>query len=253
MGAWGVGITQDDTVLDLIEDFKDSLKKTKNLEITTKLIIDENKDLINDEDEGPLFWIAIAKCQWEYGNLEPNILKQVIEDFEKENGLERWKEESNKDYIARKKVLLNFIEKIKQVNTKPKKFPKLIIRKPIFSEGDCLSVKVNENFYGAAIVIRSDESNPEYGENLVVATTYWGTIPPKQEDFSEIEWLRLTYANWNGGVHKAWYSPVGFRKHKDLIAIVCNIDVSKFNEISCKSYSSWSNLGNLIGRQMANS
>lgn len=250
MGAWGSGITQDDTVLDLIEDFKDSVKKTKNIEITTKLLIENNKYLIDDEDEGPLFWIALAKCQWEYGNLQTDVLEKVIDDFEKENGLGIWKEESQKDYLARKKVIMNFIENIKHTNPKPKKLPKLTIRKPLFKEGDCLSIKVNEHYYGAAIVIKADDSDPEYGENLIIATTYWNQVPPKQENFLKKEWLKLTYENWNGSVHKSWYGPQGFRKYKDVIVKVGSIDVSEFKEIPCESYSLWSSLIELIGRQM---
>lgn len=250
MGAWGVGITQDDTVLDLIDDFKNILKETKDIETTTKLLIEKNKFLIDDEDEGPLFWIALAKCQWEYGNLHINVLEKVIDDFKKENGLSIWKEESEKDYLGRKKVINKFIDSIKQINHKPKKFPKLIIRKAPFEAGDCLSIKVNENYYGAALVVKVENPNPEYGQNLIIPTTYWDMTPPKQEDFIKTEWLKLTYGNWKGIVHDSWYSPLGFRKFKDIITKVGNIDVSQFSEITSNSYSSWNFLIDLIGKQM---
>jgi hypothetical protein len=72
---------QDDTVLDVIEEFKNYLKETQSVEKSTAMPLSNNQEILEDEDEGPLFWLALAKCQWEYGVLEKGVLEQVITDL----------------------------------------------------------------------------------------------------------------------------------------------------------------------------
>lgn len=239
MGAWGAGIMQDDTVLDIIDEFKDLLKENQNIKEATATLIINNNYLIEDEDQGPLFWIALAKCQWEYGELESEVYNHVVKDFNQESGLSLWKEGSGKEYLKRKRVISDFILKISKPNVKTKKLPKKVIRKPIFQAGDCLSLKVNDEYYGAALVVRYDDSNEEYGKNLIIALDYWEKREPVIEDFSRTEFLALTIGNWNGRILDAWCSSFGFKGLKNKIVNVGNIDVSRFKELDTTYYFRW--------------
>lgn len=249
MGSWGTGILQDDTVLDIIDEFKEYLKETQNITDSTVKLIENNIEIINDEDEGPLFWIALVKCQWDYGQLDQQYLNIVIENFNKEIGLDIWKEESESDYLKRKKVIFDFIQKISQPNLKIKKIPKLIIRKPLFVDGDCLALQVNEEYFGAALVIHTDDSSKEYGRNLIVVIDYWDIRPPTLEVFNKPKFLHLTYGNWNGALHKSWHSGSGFKNFKNKVIKIGNIDVSNYKDIEDHSYSSWDFLFRLIEKQ----
>ncbi len=242
MGAWGTGILQDDTVLDIIEEFKDYLKQTQDIKKTKSLIIENNQEIIEDEDDGPLLWIALAKCLWDYGSLDEEVYKKVVSDFKSEKGLDRWKEESDNDYIKRKKIISEFIEIISIPNPKVKKLPKLVIRKPVFETGDCLSLKVDEKHYGAAIVAKTDNTNIEYGSNLIIVLDYWDINEPKLGDFLILKPLKLTFAKWDGRVHKAWCCKSGFKEYKNRYNKIGNVDVSRFVEEDSKSYSSWSGI-----------
>ncbi len=46
MGSWGIGILQDDTVLDIIDEFKDYLKETQNITDSTIKLIENNIEII---------------------------------------------------------------------------------------------------------------------------------------------------------------------------------------------------------------
>jgi hypothetical protein len=249
MGSWGTGIMQDDVVLDVVDEFKDLLKETQNIKETSIKLINDNRELIEDKDEGPQFWIALAKCQWDYGHLDPEVLVHVIQNYDQDKGFDLWKEESKKEYFKRKKVVYDFIQKISLQNPKVKKIPKLIIRKPLFEEGDCLALKISEHSYGAALVTHYDDSSKEYGSNLIIALDYWDDRQPTLDVFFEPQFLHLTYGEWNGAIHKSWIARSGFRDNKDKIIKIGNIDVSKYKNIEDNSYSSWDFLFRLIEKQ----
>ncbi|XEC96608.1 hypothetical protein AB6A23_08730 [Paenibacillus tarimensis] len=249
MGSWGTGILQDDTVLDIIDEFKDYLKEYQSIPDATAKLIENNKDLLNDDDESSLFWIALGKCQWEYGQLDHAVLNKIIDDFNQERGLDIWKEESETDYQKRKKVISDFIKKISEPNNKIKKMPKLIIRKPLFDNGDCLALRINEEYFGAALIIRTDDSSKEYGSNLIVVLDYWDILKPTIDIFTEPKFLHLTYGNWNGALHLSWYSNTGFRNYKDKVIKIGNIDVNNYKDLEGRSYSSWGLMFTLIERQ----
>ena len=239
MGSWGINILQDDTVLDIIGDFSNYLKEFRNVKNATVKIIENNQDLISDEDEGPLFWIALGKSQWEYGEIDSYVFNKILSDFHDEKGLTTWKEQSETLYQKRKKVLAEFIQRISSPNPKPKKMPKIIIRKPLFNEGDCLSLNVGPHYYSAALVLQSDHSKVEYGSNLIAVLDYWADKPPEMNDFDMTKVLNLTYGNWNGKPHISWYTNQGFRKYKEKIKLVGNIDASFYRDLKINSYSNW--------------
>lgn len=249
MGSWGTGIMQDDTVLDIIEEFKNYLKDYQNVTVATQKLIENNSEIIEDSDEGPLVWIALAKCQWEYGKLDVEIYNRVVQDFKKEIGMDLWKEESVKEYEKRKKVISEFISKIGQPNPKIKKMPRKVVRKPVFEAGDCLSLKLNDEYFGAALVVRYDDSSEEYGKNLIIALDYWERQEPVLKDFSEIRFLTLNFGNWNGETLDSWLSPLGFREYKSRVIKIGNIDISRYKDLSSRYYYRWDSFLHQIERE----
>jgi len=77
MGAWGTGVRQDDFVLDVAGEFEDHLKDGNSLGDATAFVRRKFSDALDDEDEGPLFWLALADMQWKYGDLDPSVLLRV--------------------------------------------------------------------------------------------------------------------------------------------------------------------------------
>ena len=74
MGAWGVGIRQDDFVCDVEDEFKDQLKDGRSIAEATQFVRERYANAIEDSEDGPLLWFALADMQWTYGDLDPAIL-----------------------------------------------------------------------------------------------------------------------------------------------------------------------------------
>ncbi len=183
MGTWGFKIDQDDFVCDITNDFENRLKANPNIEAVTRAIMEEYAAFQDDPDNGPLFWIALAHMQWKYGWLQPSVLDKVRNDILSGEGLERWAEVGEKDLAMRKKELDAFLTKISQPNPKPARMPKIVVRKPIYQAGDCLAIVLENGQYGAAIVLASDHSNLEHGQNLIAVLNYLSDNKPELNEF----------------------------------------------------------------------
>lgn len=268
MGTWGAGIEQDDLILDIVSDFNDILKRNQDIDDATKTIFNQYIDCLEDEEETPLIWIAVAKCQWDYGKLEKYVLDKVISDFSNRNGFSRWEEDDNGILVKKRIDVINdFIEKISNHNPKPKKFPKLIIRKPLFKEGDCLSIQLDDNYYGAAIVLKYKHADVEYGMNLILALNYYSKNRPSKYDFEMSEPLKQSETSILNSVKDgidisnryddyqyviSWYTRLGFRGLKDKIIVIDNIDVKNYSMFNSNSYDGWQFIANRIKHRMNN-
>jgi hypothetical protein len=246
MGTWGNKIKQDDFVMDVIDGFIANLKVTQDLAQTTKHVLKEYASAINDTDDGPLFWLGLAEVQWQFGFLQAHVLAKVKDDFFQERGLERWEEEGAKELEDRKKAIADFISKIETPNPKPKKLPKVTIRAPLYQAGDCLSVSLDNGLFTAAIVLRSDHSNPEYGKSLIGVLDYLSSNEPTPQVFEDRKWLIRTHHNWKNEPDLAWYLPVGHRKVKDRIKVVGKTKIRWRDPKDAAGYTGWISLGEQV-------
>jgi hypothetical protein len=131
-------------------------------------------------------------------------------------------------------------------NPKTKRLPKSIIRKPVFQPGTCLSIKLSNGQYGAAIVLAADHTKPEYGMNLIGVLRYMSSSPPQLPDFLERNWLRLTHHKWQGAYDVNWYLPVGFRKTQSRITVVGEIPITQTDPLKSETYTRWQEIGEQI-------
>jgi hypothetical protein len=242
MGAWGFGIRQDDFVCDIIGVFEDLLKAGKSVAEATKAIKSQFGAATKDADDEPDFWIALAEVQWTYGGLEASVLKRVREDFDSGRSLLRW-EEDQRGLARRRAVLEKFIGKIGVANPRPKKPPKLVIRAPKFRPGDCLSIELAKGQYAAAIVLAADHSVPEYGKNLVAVLDYLSADKPTMEVFRKRKWFVLSHNSGNNRADVAWYQPIGFRKVKDRLEVVGQVEILDSDPKESNTYCGWAGIG----------
>jgi len=246
MGSWGIGIGQDDLVADVLAVFDDRLKLGDSISLATNHVLSQFSESLKDNDEEAIVWFAIAKAQWSYGELAPIVLERVRTFVTEGKGLDRWKEDVDSQLQKRKSNLNRFLKKIEKDNPKPKRRPKLIIRKAIFEPGTCLAIKHPNNEYGAAIVLAANHSRLEYGMNLVATLNYLGPEPPDLSFFEKREWLRLTHHKRDGSYDITWCLPVGFRKVRPRILVIGKIPIRLTDPMQAKLYSRWDNIGEQI-------
>lgn len=98
MGSWGTGIRDDDFVCDTEAFFQEQLKDGQSVKDASELTQLHFADALDDSDDEPLFWIALADMQLTYGELQTEVLQRVHEIIESDKGMERWGNPSEEMY-----------------------------------------------------------------------------------------------------------------------------------------------------------
>jgi hypothetical protein len=113
MGAWGTALFSDDTACDVRDEYIDHLGDGLTGTQATELLLSNWASSLKDQDEAPVFWLALAATQWKHGRLESQVLRNALDVIENGSDLEKWK--SSPDYRKRQAVL----EKLRAVLLSP--------------------------------------------------------------------------------------------------------------------------------------
>lgn len=249
MGAWGTGISSNDTFKDVYADFFDLYNKEYNVDDISKELISKYDSVITDSDEANDFYFALSKAKWDCGLLDNDLLQKIKMIIETGNDLKRWEDlgASKADLSKRKQVLQVFYNKLLEENTKPKKPKKIKLRDSIFHKGDCLSIDLQNGNYGASIVL-TEQLNSELGLNLLLVVDYYSSGIPKRDDFLNGYCLmNNSFKNTAEPFFIYCYAKF-FKKSKYKFDIVDNIDIKiKYdNQNGMYSYGHWDYVGDRI-------
>jgi hypothetical protein len=105
MGAWGDKLFQDDTAQEARDAYKAILSKGLDGTAATDEFLKQWKDELDDSDDGPTVWFALADTQWKLGRLEPRVQKRAISLIDKGSSLDRWREAGPKELAKRQRIL----------------------------------------------------------------------------------------------------------------------------------------------------
>lgn len=163
MGAWGVGLYQDDVTQDIRNEYVNRLKVGYTNEEATEELIEYYDYIIENEDDGPLFWFALADTQWKYGRLMPKVKKEALKHIKNGMNLERWKEENIKLYPKRESILKELEVRLNSEQPPEKKVSKLTVRKSPWKVGDVLLYKIkSDNSYIPNLSSIKNEESRKY-------------------------------------------------------------------------------------------
>lgn len=206
MGAWGTGLYQDDDTCDIKEEYLNYLRIGKTNEEALQEVISDNKEMIKDDEIGPLFWLALADTQWKYGRLTNDIRDRALEVIDSGKDLERWKEDK-KLFQKRKKVLEKLKEKLNTKQPSEKKISKIKFERVNWKVGDIILYQIlNEDFkehrwYKKYVLLKvmgtrkinvgSLPRNKYYHENELVSL--YNQIGDKEIDERKIDDLKIIF------------------------------------------------------------
>lgn len=258
MGAWGQGIKQNDLFSDLYDTFRalyyDGLEPNQIREAL-------ERDNEVDEDEYADFWTAIAYSQWVTKGLEKYVLDKIKEIKETERGLQLWKEAGDKEFKRRKKVIEEFLLEIQTERPTAIKRIKIKPYPPIFEQGDCLAFKIDDNNYGAGVVIQKIDFHPlslsKLGSNRIALTKYKATKKPDINDITEAEILYTTFRKWNEAFNVNTFDAKHLGKDLKQIEKVGQLNISeKVVEFiqrpgRCFNFDNWKDVRQIINSQLA--
>src|SRR6516162_2497943 len=123
MGAWGPAIFSDDTASDVRGDYRDLVGDGLTGPEATDHMLKDWRSSVDDPDDGPVFWLALAATQWTCGRLEERVKVKAIEIIDRGTDLDRWKHDA-KLLKQRQTVLLKLRAQLLSRQPPEKKIPK---------------------------------------------------------------------------------------------------------------------------------
>lgn len=88
MGTWGPGIFDDDVANDVRASFEDELSAGWDIPLATQHVLEQFAVTPDDEDDGPVVYLALAALQLEHRALQPDIQKQAIRILTSDQGID---------------------------------------------------------------------------------------------------------------------------------------------------------------------
>lgn len=148
MGAWGSSLYANDTTCDVRDTYLEFLQNELSNHEACEKIIENFGGRINDSDEAPLFWFALADTQWKVGRLTSEVKAKALEWIDKGGGMSLW-EESASGGAGWKKTLDKLRAKLETEQPKEKRMRKPTkIESNVWNDGDVYAYLFHKEFDG---------------------------------------------------------------------------------------------------------
>lgn len=112
MSAWGTDILEDDVAADVYADYRNKLDAGMKPADIRVALEEEFANVLEDKDDAPSFWLALAKAQWECKRLQPDVFAKASEIVKTGADLGRWEEAGEMALKERKQALERFLGSI---------------------------------------------------------------------------------------------------------------------------------------------
>ena len=205
MGAWGANLYQDDVALDVKDEYKDNLRRGKTNEEAMQEIIDKYQELLEDEEDRGVFWLALADTQWNLGRLDEQVKEQALEVIELGTDLKRW-EVNEKLYNKRKEILEKIKEKLLSPQPEEKRMPKYRTYKCEWENGDVFAYQLKSEYAKEQgledryLIIQKIDEIDWYPCSTIplvrVKITEDKTIPKTEKEIDELEYIQTWFTSY---------------------------------------------------------
>jgi len=92
VGTWGYGILDNDTAMDVKGILESALDEGKSFDAATQEVLAECQDMLDDSDDGPVVYLALAAIQLEQGQIHDWLKDRALEIIDRRRGLAPWRE-----------------------------------------------------------------------------------------------------------------------------------------------------------------
>src|SRR5690348_13952889 len=106
MGVWSTAIFGDDTAGDVRDAYRELVANGLSGPQATDQLLREWREIIDDEDDGPVFWLALAATQWACGRLEERVKDKAVEIIDNGSSLSRWSEAGDSKMLKQRQAVL---------------------------------------------------------------------------------------------------------------------------------------------------
>lgn len=183
MGAWGFGIFDDDTACDVREAYNQLLAEGASGATATRVLRRDWKEIFDDDDDGPVAWLALAASQWKVGLLEERIKSKALKLIDTGKALVIWGETPK--LLQRRQAALQQLRDMLLSKQPPEK--KFAIRKPASGEwnnwmkGEYFSYRIKQGCYALLQVQEVSSFRNRKHPTFAVLDWFGSTIPSASE------------------------------------------------------------------------
>lgn len=180
MGTWGFGIFEDDSAADVRDDFKDLLTSGLDGDAATGELLKRWKHAVDDPDEAPVFWLALALTQHRLGRLGDRVKREALRAIENDAGLERWREAGDRELARRRAALAQARTLLESPQPQPKKITPAFRDTCAWEAGELIAYRLAS---GRQVVFRVvDHETHAYGVSPVFELLDWQGERPTRDD-----------------------------------------------------------------------
>lgn len=154
MGSWGTGLFENDTGLEVKDEYLRRLQLGKSNDEAINETLNEFKELCEDEEDKIDFWFALSSLLYDYGRLTPNIRDKVLDIISGNTDELRWDENDKFDRLKTVEEL-----KLKLLSEQPDEVKVKRLSKSI------PKIKPNEIYY---FILDEEEYRCEFFYNFYV-------------------------------------------------------------------------------------
>jgi len=156
MGAWGCGLYANDTTCDVRDIYMGFLQAQLSNEEAYETILTQCHEYLDDPDEAPLFWFALADTQWKVGRLLPEVKANALDWIDKNGGMALW-EESTSGGAGWQKTLDKLRVKLQSEQPKEKRVRKPVqVESNLWNDGDVYAYLFQDEWYQKDLYGRAD-------------------------------------------------------------------------------------------------
>lgn len=243
MGTWSDSILADDEAQEVYDHYRRLFNQGNDHSAVRQALERCWADSIADDDDGPVFWFAVAWAQWEYGALDEEVMRRISDIVEQGKGLDRWREGGPQMLAKREKAVRELLNTISKPNPKPKKRKVEKRHPPIYLPGACLAVPLNNGAFGAVIVLATDDRHTTEGFDIVALLEWCSNELPPLTFFAKRPMIRpdpegrlipvvrkcyaRTHRKWKGKLIQVGQAA----RHKDDAASLATRFMGRWDEV----------------------
>lgn len=192
MGTWGTSLYSDDLASDLKGDLRDLIGDGLTIEVAVDRVLADYKSSLDDADEAPVVWLAIADAAWRLGRPHAQATAEALRIIEDGVNLRRWP--SAKDRAKRNAVLVELGVRLRSPAPAPKRVPRVFKGNNLWTVGEIVSFRLLSGSYTALRVI--GHSVDRGGKHAVCEPLDWIGLDAEMPDDLRETRVRASRAPW---------------------------------------------------------
>lgn len=223
MGTWGFELYQNDTSLDVKDEFEELYRTGNTVRDITDKLTEDYKSIMGDMDEEPLFWLALADTQWNLGVLLPDVKEKALYWIDKGSDLLNCRTIDMSTTAKRRKILDELKTKLLSPQPPVKKTVKKSVYKCQWKLGDVFAYRLESDLakerglYGRYFLIQKIDEGIWHPGHIVpivyVKITKDTDLPSNVEEYNQLEYVQTWFTKYEDR-----FLPIDMRRPQEDIA-----------------------------------